>query len=306
MRCTAAWLAPCLFLSTIALAQRAPYESALRPDSGKLPLTAGFNDIDGAGGGGLVPWATITSYGTASSFGANVHYTEIPLRDFRLRAFGAAVGVRDRFEISATRQRLDVNGGPLHGLDVEQDVYGAKLRLLGDAIYAQDSWLPQIAAGAQYKRNRGLSDGARAGAPGLFDVRQIGAGGRTSTDYYLAATKVFLAQSLLVNVTARLTQANQLGLLGFGAGTSARRHVEPEATLAYLITRRVAVGGEYRSKPGNLAIDDERDAWDVFVAWTPSTHWSLVAGYLNVGSVLSGAGTARVQDGAYLSLQVGL
>jgi hypothetical protein len=40
-----------------ARAQRAPYESLFTPDWGKLPLTAGFADVDGAGGGGLVPWA---------------------------------------------------------------------------------------------------------------------------------------------------------------------------------------------------------------------------------------------------------
>ena len=34
----------------------APDESVLMPDSGKLPLTAGFNDVDGAGGAGLVPF----------------------------------------------------------------------------------------------------------------------------------------------------------------------------------------------------------------------------------------------------------
>jgi len=43
------------------------------PDSGKLPLTAGFNDVDGVGGAGLVPSALITGYGTADSWGANAH-----------------------------------------------------------------------------------------------------------------------------------------------------------------------------------------------------------------------------------------
>ena len=43
-----------------ALAQLAPYESVLQPDSGKLPLTAGFNEVDGTGGAGLVPWALMS------------------------------------------------------------------------------------------------------------------------------------------------------------------------------------------------------------------------------------------------------
>jgi len=68
-----------------------PLDAPWLPDVGKLPLTAGFNDIDGAGGGGLVPWALITGYGTDESWGANVHDTEVLLRDFRLRSYGAAV-----------------------------------------------------------------------------------------------------------------------------------------------------------------------------------------------------------------------
>ena len=56
-----------------------------------------------AGGAGLVPWALITGYGTADSWGANAHYTAVQLRDFRLRSYGVAVGALDRIEISATR-----------------------------------------------------------------------------------------------------------------------------------------------------------------------------------------------------------
>ena len=36
----------------------------LGADEGKLHLTAGFNDVDGAGGAGLVPLAFISGYGS--------------------------------------------------------------------------------------------------------------------------------------------------------------------------------------------------------------------------------------------------
>ena len=39
------------------------------------------------------------------------------------------------------------------GFKFDQDIFGAKVKLIGDAVYDQDSWLPQIAAGAQYKHN---------------------------------------------------------------------------------------------------------------------------------------------------------
>ena len=48
---------------------------------------------------------------------------------------------------------------------------------------------------------------------GLVSVKQIGTQGESGSDIYLAATKVFLAQSLLVDATLRYSKANQLGML---------------------------------------------------------------------------------------------
>ena len=42
---------------------------------------------------------------------------------------------------------------------------------------------------------------------------------------YVSATKLLLAQSLLVNGTLRSTNANQNGLLGFGAAAPDRKSV---------------------------------------------------------------------------------
>jgi Protein of unknown function (DUF3034) len=284
-----------------AYAQRAPYESPVTPDTGKLPLTAGFTDVDGVGGGGLVPWATITGYGTDTSWGANAHYTLVPLNDFRLQSYGVAVGVLDRVEASVTKDRFQATGGPLNGLTVEQQIYGLKVRLTGDAVYDQDSWAPQTAVGLEYKRNSGISD-----EMGLTDPRQIGADGDSGIDYYVSATKVLLAQSLVLDLTLRYTNANQLGLLGFGGDIGHSRSIEPEATVAYLLARTVALGAEYRAMPRNLSADDEREAWDAFVAWTVSRNFSVVAGYANLGSILAPVTHIdRSQNGAYLSLQAG-
>ena len=295
------WCVAALFSCHAAIAQRAPYESIFTPDSGKLPLTAGFSDIDGAGGGGLVPWALITGYGTSDSYGANAHYTDVPLRDFRLRSYGVALGGLDRFEASVTKDKFQATGTPLDGLAVEQQIYGLKVRLTGDAIYDQDSWAPQTAVGVEYKRNSGIS-----ATPGLVTVRQLGARAESGSDWYLSATKVYLAQSLLLNLTLRYTNANQFGLLGFGGDIRHDRSVQPEATVAYILSRTVAVGAEYRSRPRNLSVDDEHDAWDAFVAWTASRHISLVAAYAQLGGILAPAtSVSRNQNGAYVSLQVG-
>src|SRR5688500_14674582 len=69
-------------------------------DQGKLHLTAGFSDVEGAGGAGLVPLAFITGYGSSDSWGGNAHLTTVQLDDFQLTAYGVAVGAWDRFELS--------------------------------------------------------------------------------------------------------------------------------------------------------------------------------------------------------------
>src|ERR1700728_1360846 len=174
-----------------AIAQLAPYESALAPDSGKLPLTAGFNDVERVGGAGWVPWALITGYGTADSWGANAHYTAVQLRDFRLRSYGVAVGALDRIALSAADDKFDATGTALNGLSVSQHIFGLKVRVYGDAVYDQDSWVPQTAVGVEYKKNSGISNSAAVGLTGLSSPTQLGAQSDTGTDWYVNATKVY-------------------------------------------------------------------------------------------------------------------
>jgi len=293
------WLAA--LVGVQAASASAPFENPAIPDEGKLPLTAGFTDIDGAGGAGLVPWAIITGYGTEDSYGANAHYTLVSLGDYRLRSYGLAVGALDRVEASVTQDQFSATGTALSGLTVEQRIYGLKVRLTGDAVYDQDSWAPQTAVGVEYKRNSGISD-----VPGVVDPRQLGAVADSGSDFYLSATKVYLAQSLLLNVTLRYTNANEFGLVGFGGDLKRDRSVRFETSVAYLLMRTLAVGAEYRDKPHNLSVDDERGAWDAFVAWTASRHVSVVAAFVSVGSILSPVThDTSDQNGAYLSLQVG-
>ena len=275
-------------------------------DEGKLPLTAGFSDLEGAGGGGLVPLAFISGYGSNTSWGANAHFTNIQLRDLHLYTYGVSAGLLDRFEVSYTRQQLDFTSTALDGLGVMQDVFGLKVKLLGDAIYGQDSWLPQLAVGAQYKHNDGIKHAESVGLAGLINPEQLGAQAEHATDIYLAATKVFLGESLLVNAVVRETKANQFGMLGFGGDRHRGYSTKPEGTVAYLLTRKLAVGGEIRTGPHNLSVDDQTNAWTIFAAWAPTRNLSLVAAYLNIGSVLAPVTTVtRHQDGPYFSVQAG-
>lgn len=288
------------------LAHPARAENFLRGDEGKFLLTAGFSDLEGSGGGGLVPLAVVTGYGSSDSWGANGHVTNIQLRDYRVDTFGVAAGLFDRLELSYTRQELDVTGTALDGLAVKQDVFGAKLKLVGDAVYLQDSWLPQLAAGVHYRHNDGIKNAAAVGLPGLVSPTQLGARSEHGAEYYLVATKVFLAQSLVVNFAVADTKANQFGFLGFGGDRESGYSLKAQGTLAYLVTRKLALGAELRSAPRNLSVDDQSAAWDLFAAWAPTKNISLVAAYLNLGSILAPVtGVTRHQDGSYLSVQVG-
>src|SRR5687768_14270727 len=182
-------------------------EGLLGADRGKLLLTAGFSTLEGAGGGALAPMALITGYGTSDGWGANVHASGLRLDDLDVTSLGLSVGVLDRVELSGARMTARFTDTPLDGLRTELDVLGIKLRVLGDAIYGQGSWLPQIAIGAQFKRNRGITD-----APAPFDtvtsVLQLGALETDEVDFFLAATKLSLSGGLLVNVALRSTRAN--------------------------------------------------------------------------------------------------
>ncbi|MEN9867487.1 MAG: hypothetical protein RL748_3077, partial [Pseudomonadota bacterium] len=135
------------------------------------------------------------------------------------------------------------------------------------------------------------------------NVKQLGAASDSGTDLYFSATKLYLAQSLLLNTNVRLTKANQFGLLGFGGERHNRYQPKLEMSAAYLITRQWVAGMEYRMKPRNLALDNEKDAWDVFVAWFPNKNLSLTAAWVNLGDIT--VLNPKRQQGWYLSLQAG-
>ncbi|MEB0135373.1 DUF3034 family protein [Actimicrobium sp. CCC2.4] len=270
------------------------------PDQGKLLALGGASQIEGAGGGGLTPWALITGYGTRDSYGGNVHYTGVRTQDYAIDSAGVAFGFADRFEISLASQKLQGSLAPLAQLAITQDIVGLKLKLAGDALADQDRLLPQIALGVQYKRNRGIRG---LDALGVTSVTQLGARNDHGIDVTLSATKILLDQSLLLNATLRATKANQFGLLGFGGDLHDRYQPMLESSVVYLINRQLVAGIEYRMKPRNLSVDKEKDAADVFVGYFLNRNVSVMLGWVTLGDVT--IFNPRRQSGAYLSLQGG-
>lgn len=278
---------------------------AAAPRDGKLLLTGGVSSIDGAGGGGLTPWALIGGYATDDQVGATAFVTVASSRDYGLGVVGVAVGFGDRFELSLAHQDFDTgdNLAPLGlaGLHLRQDIVGAKVRVAGDAVLDADTWMPQVAIGVQAKR-------ARAGAFEPTLTGTLGAN-RSGADLYVSATKLLLAQGVLVNATLRATKANQNGLLGFGGASGGRYKLQPEMTLAWLLRRDLAVGAEYRTKPDNLDRSalgtgalGEDDWADLFIAWAPNKRFSLTAALVDLGRIVP-ALQPRRQTAATLSAQ---
>jgi hypothetical protein len=264
------------------------YTGIASAGGGKLLATAGTTSIEGAAGGGIVPWAVLAGYDARDEIAASVFSTSVNIDDYRLNSIGVALGMYDRLEISAAQQTFDLTSFASNE-EIQQNVFGVKYRLLGDVVYGE---LPQISVGLQHKK---LQDGAIAKA--------VGASSNTSgTDFYIAATKVELSlvngYNLLWNITARATKANQLGLLGYGGDNGDSYELMMEGSLALLLSRRLAVGIEYRQKPNNLGFAREDDWSDIFVAWFPSKSFNVTAAWANLGDIAG----AKDQRGLYLSL----
>lgn len=259
---------------------------------GKLRLTNGAASLDGASGGGLASWAIIAGKETAQGIGGSVHVTYVELPSYNWQSHGAAIGLFDRLELSYARQNLDtLDVGAALGLGrsyvLNQDVFGAKLRLFGDAIYGP-ALLPQLSVGVQYKNNLDAPVTAAVGAASSHGL-----------DIYLAASKIVLAQSLLLNGTLRYTKANQLGLLGFGGDKSNNRTIQIEGSAGYLLSRNLVLGAEYRTKPDNLSIAREDDWIDLFAAYSIGDYFTVTAAYVDLGTIAA----AERQRGGLLSLQ---
>ena len=258
---------------------------------GKLLLTNGVTSIEGTSGGGIATWAVIAGNEMEGGLGASSHFTAVELPDFGWRSYGVAVGIGDRLELSYARQNFDTrSAGALLGLGqgytFNQDVYAAKIRIAGDVVYGAPM-LPQIAIGAEYKRS--------LDAP---IVALLGASQSDGVDYTLSATKLFLEHSVLVNATARLTKANQGGLLGFG-GPGNGYKLQYEGSLAYMLSQRAVIGAEYRSKPDNLGLGED-DWLDIFAAYALTDNLTLTAAYVDLGSIA----TFEDQRGGFVQAQI--
>ena len=92
--CALALLATPAFAQELSDLDPGEDPATVEPDNpktgGKLLLTAGVTQVEGAAGGGLTPWATIGAYGDRGQIGANAFYTRVDVDDY-----GQAVVIGD-------------------------------------------------------------------------------------------------------------------------------------------------------------------------------------------------------------------
>ncbi len=303
-------------------------------NSGKVLATGGVITVDGAGGGGITPWATISGYETRDGINGGLHYTWVYLPDYTLNSYGFTAGFFDRLELSYTQSVLPTGStfdtvglvADAAGLDlgiepfnttIKMDVIGAKLRLFGDAVYNSDSWIPQVAVGGLWKENKNEK---------LLNTLQ--AADSKDWEAYLVATKIFFPISTLVSVTGRYTSANETGLTGFGGPNGNDKEVRLEASIAHLLAKNTAFGFEYQQHGDNLGGNSVRaagldltpvtgllgglglgtgdtltqlhedDWYDAFFAYFPNKNLSLVVAYAMLGNIT----LTPDQHGFYFSL----
>lgn len=252
----------------------------------KVIGTGGATNIEGAAGGGLVPWAVINGYASSGQWSITGFHHQVGVDDFSLRTLGAGFSYGNQVEVSFTKQTLalDTIGG-----DLRQDVIGVKYHLTGELLYTEH---PQISVGAQWKQHQNFS------LP-----QAVGAHTDQGVDWYLAASKVWLdaiaGRNLLLNTTFRATKANQTGLLGFGSDEHTSYQLMTEVSAALLLTPHWAIGAEFRQKPNQLAFADEEHWRDIFTAWFINKNFSVVGGYVDLGAI---AGFPK-QQGYYFAVE---
>ncbi len=277
------WLAGLCYCFVTASLWMLTADKAMAGD-GKLIATAGLQQVEGAGGGGLVPWATLSGHDTRAQTSGSVFMSRLPLPDFTLTAYGVSLSLYDRVELSVARQEFDIAS---LGEQLAQQIVGVKVRLYGDLVYSR--W-PQLSAGVQYKNTQYPL------IPQTLGVQKM-----SGTDAYIAATKVHLnaiaGRNLIWNTTMSYTDANQFGLLGFGNANGHQRRLQFQGSIAVLLTRQLAIGFEYREKPNNLPLPED-NALDVFVTYIPSKYFNITAAWVDLGRI---AGQSD-QQGWYFSL----
>ncbi len=230
-------------------------------------------NIEGSGGGGIVPWAYLINppkdgqqIGMPS---AGAWYWASS--DYNFTFLNAAISPHKRVELGITYANLDISelrsdlkadslAALSAGLDGNEDDLGMIVAHVKLLLLEESDTMPAVAVSAEYKKSLDIEDmsddlnvGVRsvlgASAPGLLE--SMGYDDDSGVDFNIMATKLWKNTPLpiLTSLNIRATKANQTGFLGF----SDDWNIQPEATVAVVARGDLIVGVEYRSKPDELS-----------------------------------------------------
>jgi hypothetical protein len=258
---------------------------------------AAITNIDGQAGGGLVPWALLSS-------GPTVAITHLGTQNLGVDSLAINTSFANRVEVSYARNMLDVVGSALGNVNNHANVdnIGLKVKLndMGDAM-------PQFAIGVVNKRASGTLVNNVVATPG--------SGISTSgTDVYGAASKIVNigGKTVLLNGVLRASKANQLGFLGFGGGNAVGAKtgysVKPELSAEVFAAENVIFGVEYRAQPSNGATGNgvlyQNSAYDIHMVYVANKNFTLTAAYTSLGQVAPAVNGGNKQNGMLVQGQV--
>ena len=155
--------------------------------------------------------------------------------------------------------------------------------------------VPAVTVGASYKYNDGIQDinNQLHNALGSIGYKR-----NDGVDFTLTATKAFpkvFGRPLIVSAGLRLSEAEQLGYLGFGD----KYRATFEGNVVYLVTDWLALAAEFRGKAnayqqipnpiksGSYLVGKEDNWWTVGAAFIVNPHTTLTVGYGNFGQLLN-------------------
>ncbi len=258
---------------------------------------AAVTNVEGQAGGGLVPWALLSS-------GPTVAITHLNTQNLGINSVAMNTSFANTVEVSYAHNMLDVVGSNgLGGNNIDAvDNLGMKVKL----VDMSDS-MPQVALGLVYKN-------ATGNLPSNVLNPNLGIS-TSSTDVYAAATKVMSigGKNVLLNGVLRATKANQMGLLGFGGGSTAGAKsgysIEPEVSAEIFAADNVILGAEYRAQPSNgVTANDgvlhQNAAYGLHIVYVANKNFALTASWVNLGQVAPGVNGSNSQNGMWLQAQV--
>jgi hypothetical protein len=253
-----------------------------------------FHTIEGYGGGAITPMAYLVNPGDECHiFGKPsfaMSYVNAGRKNLDALTVTETVDQRIEFGYGADRLGLgtlpsdirDATGVDIDHSDVWLHTFSIRGLLIKENTCIGGFESPAITAGIHFKYNSGIADiNSRLGGA----LNGIGYRRENGADFTLTATKTIppdvLGRPLILTAGLRLSQAAELGFLGFGESY----HATFEGNVVYLPLDKVAVAYEFRGQtnPYTYGLDPligGENNWHAFdVGYILSSHATLVAGY---------------------------